>query len=231
MDDGVTASGFGDYPFTGVPLGEPFDLDEFGGRLLSGSLPLITYGLLGGLLQSYQALSHGQLPLAFGFTLETPWSGPPILYRAGEPGLPILETEAYFAGQRVLGPIRTHTTGLIDAGIRLGASHEQALDALPAEHLYGTALRVISEAADDLVHPTRSKLLARERIQPNSRSNVESSPRSDASTPMYSGFGSNQFSSAVFSRCTIGDSNGSQDFGKSCSSGAISRVRGRTRTE
>lgn len=108
-----------------------------------GAAPLLIYGVVGGAIMSTLAYGDAQIPLAGGFTLETPWSSPPNFYDAGEIGQSQdFQYREFLAGQPVFGPIRTHTTGLLDYGVRHG------------DHL--------AMLANDLVHPGRKEMLFRE---------------------------------------------------------------------
>lgn len=97
---------------------------------LVGLLSLIFYGAIGTIEQSIVAPFTGQLPLIGGFTLETPWSVHPQnydldLYRE-DPGFQIA---AHLRGQQAIGPVRTHTTGILDYGaIRGWPGASQALE-------------------------------------------------------------------------------------------------------
>lgn len=88
-----------------------------------GVKTLIAYGIIGTIEQLFVAPTQGQIPLIAGFTLETAWSAPARSYVVGVEGLsPELQVDAHLAGQYVIRgyPIRTHTTGLIDYGVRNG---------------------------------------------------------------------------------------------------------------
>jgi hypothetical protein len=115
---------------------------------VSGARTLINYAIIGTVEQYFTALPHGQLPLGSGFTIETPWTVPELHYQVGTRGLPTtMQWEAHLAGQRVFQdfPLRTHTTGLIDYGVRNG--------------LLG------SESALELIHPGRVARIHSERNQ------------------------------------------------------------------
>jgi len=114
--------------------------------LLRGVIPLSVYGLYGTIEQTILAPGDAQIPLVFGFTIETPFSSPPMAYRVGERGVGSgLQWEAHLAGQRVFPglPLRTHTTGLVDCGVRNG---------VPG-----------SVEALELIHPGRAAQISLER--------------------------------------------------------------------
>jgi len=125
-------------------FGEDRSFADLLGRTVRGALPLIAYGAIGTWVEQNVAYAQGQIPLLGGFTLDTPWARPIEFYDAGEVGQSQdFQLSAFLAGQRVIGPIRTHTTGLIDHGVRHG--------------------EFFAPFAEDLVHPGRVELLARER--------------------------------------------------------------------
>jgi len=106
---------------TGQPMGGGTLLGpDLMGRIRRGILPLIGYGVLGTIVEAHVAPFVGQIGLVGGFTLETPFSIPERGYRRRSPA--VLDFPAFLAGQRVAPgiPIRSHTTGLMDAGVRLG---------------------------------------------------------------------------------------------------------------
>lgn len=114
-----------------------------------GLLPLILYGFVGTVEQLFIAPFQGQIPLFGGFTLETPLSNDSIGYEVGNPGLsPDLQLIAHLRGQNIVQglPFRTHTTGLIDYGVRHG---------IPG-----------SESAMEWIHPGRVEDIHREREVP-----------------------------------------------------------------
>jgi hypothetical protein len=126
-------------------IGNSFDPVDFTIRLAAGATPLLIYGFAGSVEESILAWNYGQVPLAFGFTLDTPWSVDPMFYDQGIPGIPAdMQWDPQLRGQRVVGPLRTHTTGIIDFGVR---------NDLP-----------FARAAEELVHPGRASLLDWERV-------------------------------------------------------------------
>jgi len=126
-------------------IGDSPSLYDLGSRISQGALPLLAYGVAGGLQQALVAPTQGQIPLAFGFTSETPWAAPEAYYDIGVPGQDqSLQISAQLAGQRVVGsPVRTHTTGLLDYAVR---------------HDYPFAIQAM-----ELIHPGRALALYRER--------------------------------------------------------------------
>jgi hypothetical protein len=125
-------------------FGDDRGLGDLFQRAARGALPLLAYGAIGTLAMSAMAYQDYQIPLSGGFTMVTPWSSKPNYYDAGEVGQSQdFQYHEFLAGQPVLGPFRTHTTGIIDYGVR---------------HSWPFAAE-----AEDLVHPGRKELLSRER--------------------------------------------------------------------
>lgn len=149
MDETINFSQIGDLGDETPIIGDNRGVVDFVERFAMGATPLLGWGLLGTLDQLVHGPGDFQVPLIFGFTISTPASSDPLYYTAG--GLQrdrYLQYEAQRAGQPVpyftdvaqffLGSgfqVRTHTTGLLDAGTRLG---------YPGAY-----------AAEELVHPGR----------------------------------------------------------------------------
>jgi len=111
------------------------------GNSVLGLTALVGFGLIGSAQMAVLAPLSGQFPLIAGFTLELPWAIPQKQYDLEAVRRYGLDVPAYLAGQRFgLGPVRSHTTGLIQAGVVFG---------VPGA----------SEALD-LVHPGRSSTIA-----------------------------------------------------------------------
>jgi hypothetical protein len=133
-------------------FGDNRSFDDFSYRLAVGAVPLLAYGVAGTVQQLFSAPFHGQIPLTGGFTIETPFSSPSIGYRTGHRGQSqTFQADAQAAGQSVnpdgpLSFIRTHTTGIIDYGVRQGWP--------------------LAEAAEELVHPGRVAQIRRESLPP-----------------------------------------------------------------
>jgi len=120
----------------------------FVNRAVAGALPLLAYGLVGEFSQLFLAPLTAQLSLGLGFTVETPFSPSPEGYSLGDPGQDqSMQWGPFLRGQRVLPdvPIRSHTTGIIDYGVRHGWP--------------------FAVEAEELVHPGRTELIARERVE------------------------------------------------------------------
>lgn len=113
---------------------------------IEGAYQLMCYAGIGSVVETITALPRGQIPLFAGFTVELPWTIEEQHYIVGTPGLsPDLQVDAMLAGQRVVPwlPIRTHTTGLIDWGVR--------------QNVPG------AREALELIHPGRTALILQER--------------------------------------------------------------------
>jgi len=119
-------------------------LSSFGSRAWHGTIPLLAYGVIGGFEQGVFAIGQGQIPLAFGFTVPIPGLAQPAQhYDAGIPGQPQgFQLAPHLAGQPKDSPIRSHTTGIIDYGVR---------------HEWPYAVE-----AEELVHPGRSAVIKSE---------------------------------------------------------------------
>jgi len=91
------------------------------GTFMAGVKALAVIGVVATVEQLFVAPSQLQIPLVAGFTLETPWSDPPVGYVTGVVGQSQdMQWRAHLAGQRVLPwlPVRSHATGLIDWMVR-----------------------------------------------------------------------------------------------------------------
>jgi len=130
------------------------DMSTLPSRFLTGVIPLALYGALGELQQMFVAPFQRQIPLKFGFTLNTPWTLPPVYYVVGVPGMSQdFQADAQFSGTPVWpgSPFRSHTTGILDYGVR---------------HNWWGAV-----AADELVHPGRVARILEEAL-PSQSQNV-----------------------------------------------------------
>jgi hypothetical protein len=138
-----------------VFLGRDRSVSDFLQRFGMGAFPLLVYGVVGAVEQNVLAPFQFQIPIGFGFTLATPLSPPMIKYTIGVPGLSQdLQSLPHLRGQE-FGPtvfgftMRTHTTGLIDYGVR---------HAIPG-----------SVSAEELIHPGRvSRILSETRMEDSS---------------------------------------------------------------
>jgi len=119
----------------------------FASRFATGAASLLTFGAITSLETLITAPLNGEIPLAFGFSVDTPWAVPERAYQVGQRGQSQeLQWDAHVRGQKILGsPFRTHTTGILDYSYRT----------------YGDPW---SEAALQLVHPGRVRDLQTERL-------------------------------------------------------------------
>lgn len=126
-------------------FGDNRTLGDFAFRGSLGVAPLVLYGMFGGIVSIAPLLGDFQVPIGMGFSLATPLSSPSEFYITGQRGQSQrMQWQAFGAGQTVLGPVRTHTTGLIDFGVR-----------------QGDPLAIL---ANEFVHPGRVSQILGERV-------------------------------------------------------------------
>lgn len=125
---------------TYILIGPDFSAADFGDRFVRGAVPLLAYGLVGMVEQAILAPLDYQIPLAFGFTLETGWSSPTknYDYQAYRDNPDDPQWDAHLSGQTAIGEVRTHTTGILN----YGTIHEWPLaqEALELVHPGTTAI-------------------------------------------------------------------------------------------
>jgi len=115
-------------------------------RMVHGAVPVLAYGFAGTVEQFFVAPAFGQIPLVGGFTLDTPWSIPAHDYDIGVSGMSqALQWEHHVSGQHFLYwlPVRSHTTGLIDAGVREFTGPLRSFSIFAAEALHPGRTRVM----------------------------------------------------------------------------------------